>query len=265
MHLLTGAYALNALNDLERAAFERLARTDEDIRSEVRELSETAALLAYGVPEQTPPPELKSSVMAAIRNTRQLPAAQVATDAAPAASAARGHRAAKPRTITMRRSVLQGLAAAAAVVAIAAAGVTGWALGQSNGRSGQDGLEQQLAAAQAKQNQFLTILGSEDAKVATQRLGNGATVMVAASAAADKAAVMVANMPSLPADKVYELWFIADGKAIPAGLMGPTVAAGPSLQLLDGGLDGASHIGITVEPSGGSVQPTTDPILLQQL
>ncbi|WP_427018791.1 anti-sigma factor [Pseudarthrobacter sp. P1] len=259
MHLLTGAYALDAVNDLERAAVERLVRTDEDTREEVRELTETAALLASGIPAHAPPAELKASVMAAIRNTRQLPAANAAVDPA------LRRRAGAARTVAVRRSVLRGLAAAAAVVAVAAAGLTGWALGQNKGDATASSLQSQLAAAQAQQNEFLTILGSADAKVATQRLGNGATIMVAASATADRAAVMVQDMPQLPADKVYELWFIAGDKAVPAGLMGAPAEAGPSLRLLDGALDGASHIGITVEPHSGSAQPTTDPILLQQL
>ena len=61
LHLLTGAYALNALNPDERTALERHALANEDSREEVRGLSETAALLAYGTPAVAPPPELKPS------------------------------------------------------------------------------------------------------------------------------------------------------------------------------------------------------------
>ena len=46
VHNLTGAYALDALDDIERARFEQHLATCEDCRAEVAELRETAALLA---------------------------------------------------------------------------------------------------------------------------------------------------------------------------------------------------------------------------
>ncbi|WP_125611671.1 anti-sigma factor [Specibacter cremeus] len=264
LHLLTGAYALNALDDVERAAFERHALGDGQTRQEVRELSETAALLAAGAPAQAPPPQLKSDVMAAIRNTRQLPATGVAKDTGYATvprASRRGWTTAGARPVPPRRRRLAAVLAAAAVVVLAAGGVGGWVLGQANRNST---LEQQLGAAQAQQHEFTEILGAADARLSTADVPGGGTVAVAWSVSADRAAVLARGMPALPAGKAYELWFITAAGAVPAGML-PEAAQGSAARVLQGRMDGATQVGITVEPAGGSKAPTTAPIVLQKL
>ena len=58
--------------------------------------------------------------------------------------------------------------------------------------------------------------------------------------------------------QVYELWFNDDGKMRAAGLLSPS--AGSDAVLLSGTVGKASGMGITVEPAGGSDQPTSDPL-----
>ena len=72
LHKLTGAYAVDALDELERARFEQHLTECDDCRAEVAELRETAAQLAHGV--ATPPPaSLRESVLAGISQVRPLP------------------------------------------------------------------------------------------------------------------------------------------------------------------------------------------------
>ncbi|WP_262103383.1 hypothetical protein [Arthrobacter sp. Marseille-P9274] len=59
LHILTGSYALNALEGDERAAFEQHALASEQTREEVRGLSATAAMLAHGVDPVRPPQRVK--------------------------------------------------------------------------------------------------------------------------------------------------------------------------------------------------------------
>ncbi len=262
LHLLTGAYALNAVAGSERTAFEKFALANEQTRDEVRSLSETAALLAYGTPAQTPPPELKAGIMAAIANTRQVPPSAVVRDLATAGHSAERSTARPRLSGAPHRRWTQALAAAAALLLVAGVGLGGWAVGQGSDRQG---LEQQLAATQAQQVQqaaMLAIMAAPDAKISTAKVGAGTVVTVASSGQANQAAILVKDMPAAPAGKSYELWFISAQGAVPAGLMATSDAAA-SVQLLEGPLDGATHIGITVEPAGGSPQPTTTPILLQ--
>jgi anti-sigma-K factor RskA len=309
LHILTGSYALNALDGDERAAFEQHALASEQTREEVRGLSSTAAMLAYGVDPVRPPQRVKDNVMAAIRNTRQLPSEAVVADdgerevsqgeydggARPGAGAGlrrgagEGSPAGRPGTEALaggqagtdelaarrgRRSrggsgsggarpgVVRALAAAAGVLLLAGAGLTGWALGQSpeNNR-----LEQQLAQAQQTQGTMLGILTSEDAKVATARMAGGAVVTVAYAPSLNQGAVTAHGLPDLPAGKTYELWLQHDNVMVPAGLMSSAAAGSPMMKLLEGQLSGATAVGITVEPAGGSPAPTTEPIMVQEL
>ncbi len=281
LHLLTGAYALNALGDTERRDFERYALTDPQTLEEVRSLSETAALLAYGTPVEAPPAALKADVMAAIRNTRQLPAASVVRDISTATGTstrrtaagsheARGHAAGRAQTANRPRNRwAPALSAAAALVLFAGVGLGGWVVGQA---ATQRDMEQKIVAisaqqqaAAAQQEAMLGIVSSPDAKIATTELSDGGSVTVASSGKADKAAVMVQDLPALPSGKTYELWFISAAGAVPAGLMGVGDPAVAGLQVLNGPLGGATHVGITVEPAGGSPAPTTTPIVVQAL
>lgn len=256
LHLLTGSYALNSLTNGERSAFERHALNDAETLEEVRSLSETAAMLAFGLDEETPPPALKQNVMAAIRNTRQLPSSAVVRDI----SSARSSSARNRGNTTERNRWVPALSAAAALAIFAGVGVGGWAIGQN---SSDQEARQQLAASQAQQEAMLTIMNSPDAKIATSEISDGATVTVASSSKANKAAIMVNGMPPAPQGKIYELWFISAAGAVSAGMMDSNRE--PAMQILNGEMGGATHIGITVEPLGGSEKPTTTPILVQEI
>jgi anti-sigma-K factor RskA len=256
LHLLTGAYALNALDEQERSAFEQHALTSAASRDEVRELSETAALLAYGSPAVVPPPELKAKVMASVRNTRQLPSTAVRRDL----DQARDRRQAG-RTGSGSGSAVRWMALAAGVSLLGAAALGGWA---ANLASERDRTEQRLQALQQEQAAVMEVFTAKDARVIPASMADGATVTIAHSVAANRAAVITRDLPPLPADKGYELWVITASEARPAGML-PAGGGETAMKLLDSDLSGATHLGITVEPAGGSKQPTTDPILVQEL
>ncbi|MGH3282625.1 MAG: zf-HC2 domain-containing protein, partial [Trebonia sp.] len=64
LHLLTGAYAADALPPAEAAAFERHLRRCHACADEVRGLRETAARLALAT-AIAPPPAMRAQVLAA--------------------------------------------------------------------------------------------------------------------------------------------------------------------------------------------------------
>lgn len=271
LHLLTGAYALNALDAAEREEFENAVVGSDDALHEVRSLSETAALLAADTTPVEPPARVKANIMAAIRHTPQLPAVDRAADVAAPTSPqgapvtepgagvldldrARSRRA--DRSARMPRST-KFMAAAAAACLLAAGGLTGVVVNQNQQ---QDQLKDQLAALDAHQEQMQQLTAASDMKTATQRMDDGAEVTIAYSASAGLAALTPRDMPSPPAGKGYELWLIGDQGATPMGMLD-----GSGTTLIEGSVRSATHLGITVEPAEGSEQPTTDPILLQQL
>lgn len=64
-----------------------------------------------------------------------------------------------------------------------------------------------------------------------------------------------------PSGHVYQLWYIGDGDIRDAGVMTASVDDG-SWQLLEGEMHAGDAVGVTVEPTGGSESPTTDPIVV---
>ncbi|GAA3613370.1 anti-sigma factor [Microlunatus ginsengisoli] len=85
-HVEIGGYALDALDEGERAAFERHLAGCEQCRRELAEFTETAARLA-ALSETAPPPELRSAVLGAIARVRPLPPETAADPTTPAQTA----------------------------------------------------------------------------------------------------------------------------------------------------------------------------------
>src|SRR3954469_14451175 len=86
VHALIGAYALDALDDLERARFERHLAACVPCRDEVSGLRRTAVRLAdaAAVP---PPPRVREQVLARARITPQVPTTLAPATPAPAVRA----------------------------------------------------------------------------------------------------------------------------------------------------------------------------------
>ncbi|WIY06437.1 anti-sigma factor [Amycolatopsis mongoliensis] len=183
LHTLTGAYALDAVSDVERAGFERHLGECAACRQEVAELRATGALL--GVAETVgPPPELRALVLAGVARTRQLPP-RVAASRKPLRAKAFGLRVA-----------LLG-AAAAAVVAVGVGVVT-------------------TSAPPAPVD---SVLSAPDA-TAIQGAGEGSATLVV-SRSRNQAVLLASGLPALDAGHVYQVWMIRAGEARSAGLLQP--------------------------------------------
>ena len=72
VHALSGAYAVDALDDLERARFERHLSECQDCEDEVATLREASSLLADTV-AVAPPGALRDRVLAGITTVRPDP------------------------------------------------------------------------------------------------------------------------------------------------------------------------------------------------
>ncbi len=88
LHHLSGAYALDALDDGERALFEQHLAGCADCRAEVAELSAAAHSLA-ALTEEAPPPALRASVLSGIARSDPSPRSPDDPDGLDAAIAAR--------------------------------------------------------------------------------------------------------------------------------------------------------------------------------
>jgi anti-sigma-K factor RskA len=66
-------------------------------------------------------------------------------------------------------------------------------------------------------------------------------------------------LPTLPSGKQYQVWLIKkDQTILSAGMLGLKDGSGQSLVT---GVNNGDAVAVSVEPTGGSRQPTTDPIV----
>jgi hypothetical protein len=84
---------------------------------------------------------------------------------------------------------------------------------------------------------------------------NGGKISVATSPGLNEMAVDTDELPKLDKEHVYQLWAIQDGTVSPVLVLEPE--KGAFMEMPGEG----TEVAITIEPSGGSEQPTTDPIM----
>ncbi|MET8979970.1 anti-sigma factor [Streptomyces sp. NPDC004539] len=239
LHRLTGAYALNALSDEESAAFERHLDGCEACAQETVELRETAARLGLAVAVR-PAPEMRTQVLDRITTVRQ--------------QTSRTPGTALPARFGLRAGTLSRWTLAACLAAVTALGGTAvWQHQQA-----QDARDRADRATRAA-SEIAAVLAAPDARTRAAALADGATGTVTVSRGRDRAVFAVSGMAAAPRGKVYQLWFDDHGAMRSAGLMD---SGGRQVLLLKGAVDGASGMGITVEPAGGSERPTSAPVAL---
>ena len=103
------------------------------------------------------------------------------------------------------------------------------------------------------------ILGAEDAESWTETLADGSSVEVIRSASLNGAVVETHDLAPAGEDQVYQLWLQHDDEMVSAGLM----PSGPdNTVVLRGDPTTADGFGITLEPAGGSKEPTLPPVAL---
>ncbi|TMG05946.1 MAG: anti-sigma factor [Chloroflexi bacterium] len=68
------------------------------------------------------------------------------------------------------------------------------------------------------------------------------------------------GLKPLDTAQTYQLWSIASGKLSSLGLIG-TAPNGEALAVVRADLNAIESLAVTIEPAGGSIAPTTDPVL----
>lgn len=257
IHALSGAYAVDALDEHERAQFERHLEGCASCREEVVGLRGAAGHLA-ATTDTPPPASLRDSVLEGISQVRPLPpltdddaeTSEPAGGATPQPIPIPGVASGRPAHARRRRWV-PALAAAAAVLAAIGAGAVITQPWQDEDRT-----EQVPTVAEQ-------VLQAEDARQATIRFDDGSSATVTHSRSEGRAVIQTEDMAPPPEGKVYELWLQGpEGDMAPAGLMPEDP---DQTMVLDGNATEARAVGITVEPEGGSEEPTSEPIALFDL
>jgi anti-sigma-K factor RskA len=257
LHTLTGSYAVDALPPDELDEFERHLTHCGSCASEVRGLRETAARLALAVAEQ-PPAQMRAQVLAAAERTRQLPPI---TSERPSRGAPRSIRSARSARAA-RRVWIPRISVVAAAASVALAVVFG--VSQSNTSSRLSTLENQLSAARVHNQQVDSVLAQGDLRLVSNKTSVGGSVSAIVSPSAARLVVVTSGLPALPAGKVYELWLLGPSVAQPSGLL-TAGQHGRTVPVVATGYVKGYKLGVTVEPAGGTLKPTTTPIVAMPL
>jgi len=253
-HTLAGAYALDALTDTDRARFEQhLARCRQCSR-EISGLWEATARLAAAAATE-PPPGLTAWALAAAEQTRQLPPLTRQTPARHAAvtglTGAAGARAAGP----LRRPWMPRLALAAAAACLAVAAIAGVAAHTA---------AHQLGEQQLRGHAIAAVLAAPDATMLTARITTGGTAAIVMSHRDRSLVFTAAGLRPLRTSQCYQLWLMGPGGDKPAGML-PGPRHGMTGPVIASGLQPGDHLGLTIEPAGGSPHPTSAMIMVLAL
>lgn len=219
---LLPAYALGSLDAAEAAQVAAHLATCPACRDELSAYETVTDLLATAVPFTTPPPALKSKLMA------------------------RTQTAVRPPVPTRQQSIKERLQSlwhrprwqAALAVAMLALVVTALFIWQQN--------------RPATLSQF-TLTATEYAP--------GAAGLISL-AADGTATLTITNLPPLTAEQQYQLWLIRDGERDSGAVFSVNAdgSAQVSIQVARP-LTAYSAFGITIEPAGGSPGPTGERVL----
>ncbi|MDQ0893097.1 anti-sigma factor [Agromyces ramosus] len=245
---LAAAYALDAVDDDERAAYERAVDESPELRDEADRYAETAALLAALAEPVEPPPAMRHRLMSRLDELPQQ-STDAPSSAPPAPEPARqpapgpAEHAAQRRWFQRPAAILAGAAAAILLIAGAIVGANwpgpnGW------------GAQREMAA----------IAAAPDVQTTTHEVPDGGEVTLYWSADEGRSAVVVEGLPDVGDDSTYELWYLDDSGATSAGTF--DVQGEETWRVLDGRFAPGVAVGVTVEPAGGSPQPTTEPIVV---
>jgi anti-sigma factor RsiW len=234
IHALSGAYAGDALDDLERAEFEQHLAVCAECRAEVASFRETAARLSETEVE-APPESLRAGVLSAIRQVRPLPPEPAEPEPEPA----------ETQLTEVRRRRLPALLAAAAAVVLLAAGAVAWHPWQHDRTTLTD-----------------QILNAPDAISVTQDVPGGGELELVRSPSLKRAVLVGHDVPDAGAGKTYQMWMQQPGEdMVSAGLLPdpdqPTVLRGDAAT--------AAAAAVSVEPEGGSVHPSKNVVAVFSL
>ena len=219
----------------ERAQFEEAMRQDSELAAFVRGLASTAEWLWESAGEQVPAPELRERILKIPYEMEQVPVPHMQIPLG------------KRRTTPFVLATLMGIFAAAAVLI---------AIDDGHRRDQANRLETQLT----EQTHRSALRGLQIASMSAQNPAMaGAKVAVVWNADRQEGLVNLDGLPRAAPGKDYQLWVIdaSSPKPVGAGTLSPS-ESGKLVKAFhpDRPVSSAQKFAISVEPTGGSPEPT---------
>jgi anti-sigma-K factor RskA len=249
-------YALDALSDEEREQVEAYLDANPAARARLAEMQQAADALPFVATPVEPPIQLKASLMARIEAD-----ARVRFPAQRESSAKSGRLA---RLFQPRASF-----AFAGLCLIVAVGALAWALTLNTEMTR---LRDDVAALReevADQNELLADIarpGVQTMQIVGTEIRPEAHGNLIANPDTESAIVLLGGLSQPEPGKVYQFWLIRGDEPVSAGTFtvddqgraALVITAQEAIRLFDA-------VGVSIEPEGGSPQPTGDIVMLSTL
>jgi anti-sigma-K factor RskA len=250
-------YALDALTDEERELVEAYLREHPEARGQIDEMGSAASALPHSVSPVEPSPRTKDALMA-----------RVAVDVG---ARSRSSKADQPsRRVTRLENIFQVFSFGAAVAAILWAVVLNIQLSQLRNEVSMLGealvaqsnsleqINQKLSQTPVSETVTISLKGTDARPQAQGQL--------IADPNSQSAVLVIAGLGQLEPGKTYQVWLIDGGGPKSAGLLSVD-SKGQAVLIVtsDETISSFQSLGISVEPEGGSQQPTGDIVVLSDV
>jgi anti-sigma-K factor RskA len=239
---LASAYVLGALDVEEREQFEAHLAGCELCQAEVRSFGPVVDVLAYSVPDRQPSAELRARVLGSEPRRSASKSSRAAT-VLPwflAAAAAMALAALTPYTMQLRQRTRELVATVRDLSARLADG------------------DRQLVAVRRE----ISLLSAPDLRRVDLR-GQAAAPQAGARAYFSRTRgvyFLAADLPSIPADKAYQLWYVPPtgrGNPVSAFVFTPDQSGGAAFVAdVPSAMPDPGALAVTLEPAGGVAAPT---------
>ncbi len=251
-------YALGALTDEERTQVDAYVAADADARIRLDEAIRAAAALPYAARPIAPRSQVKQDVLKRVKA------------AAPSRLApTRTSFSAKVARFLDRPAwrIAMPLVAVASLIAAVVAGV--WAISLNDEvnrlRVEQAALQRELLTKRDVLAQ-IALPQSRAIAIAGTPVQPHAYGQMIANPNGNSGVLIVADLAPLPPGKVYQFWLIKGNTPVSAGLFGVDAQGRGLLPVRASESVGSfDAIGVSIEPEGGSPQPTGDIVMLGKL
>lgn len=253
-HDLVGAYVLDALDESERAAFERHLGACIECRDEVDHLHEATAALASTQADR-PPAALRQRVLEQSRGMAQdrPDGAEPQADGAAALPDRDGDRSLSASDPLLKRRPALGRRGLALVAAL----LIGLAVVTFASLQGDPSPVEQirLAAERGADAEVENLLDRFGDQLTVDEVVTDRATTARVVRGDDTAVLLTDGLPALAGSQTYQAWVIDVDGPTSAGVLGSAAEPSGALGALP---DDVEAVAVSVEPAGGSEQPGDD-------
>jgi anti-sigma-K factor RskA len=249
-------YALEALTEEEKELVESYLAKHPEARAQVQELQSGASTLPYAVSPVEPPRHVKQALMA-----------RVTADAQTRSSTSKGTVSPPARRAFRFEDIFRVLSLGAATAAIVWAFILNARVARLQHEIAS--LNHQVAVQSQSLDDLIQNLPQSNDVVTVSLKGTDAQPRAQGQLIADpddrSAVLVISGLPPLEAGRTYQVWLIGEAP-VSAGLL--TVDEnGQSVLIVtsEEAIGSFNSLGVSIEPEGGSTEPTGEIVILSEL